>query len=135
MSQPRRRFLQQLALAGAVIALGRAHAAPAAHKRAAVADYEVFAAMVGHDFDVTCESSSGVIKLTEVVRPANLRVHPDPSRAHNECFTLIFEGDPNPPRLPDGIYRIGAGGMAPFEAFMSPVGRSGSGYQIVFNRI
>ncbi|MEO7063063.1 MAG: hypothetical protein ABI082_04715 [Dokdonella sp.] len=138
MSQPRRRFLQQIALVCTALVLERAHAAPSQSKDTATKEdalgYATFAALVGREFNVTRETSNATLKLAEVVRPKSLRSYPNVAKSREKCFTLIFKGDADR-RLPEGIYRVGAIGLASFDAFMSPVGNTGVGYQVVFNRI
>ena len=135
MSQPRRRFLQQFALATAALALGRTQLAQAGAKPADGPGYSAFARQVGHDFIATrASSATAVLKLADVSRPRSLKGYPDLARAREQCFTLVFEGDAATP-LPEAIYTLSAIGVGPFEAFMSPVGASGRRYQVVFNRI
>lgn len=135
MSQPRRRFLQQFALASAALACGRAPLALAGSSSVGDAGYSSFAPRVGHDFMATRASGeTAVLKLAKVDRPRSFVGYPDPTRAREQCFTLVFEADAANP-LPDAIYTLSAIGVAPFEAFMSPLGDSGRRYQVVFNRI
>lgn len=135
MSQPRRRFLQQFALATAALAFGRAQLAQAGAKPADGPGYSAFAPQVGHDFIATrASSATTVLKLAKVGRPRSLKGYPDLARAREQCFTLVFEGDAATP-LPEEIYTLSGIGIAPFEAFMSPFGDSGRHYQVVFNRI
>lgn len=138
MPQPRRRFLQQLALAGVALTLGRTHAAQAAAKDAAQGGepgYSAFAALVGREFNATREASPmASLKLAEVLRLKSLRGYADAAKAREHCFTLIFRGEAGQ-RLPEGIYRLGTTGLASFDAFMSPVGGDGISYQVVFNRV
>lgn len=139
MSQPRRRFLQQLALAGVALALGRAHAAPADAKGAPAQDttpgYSAFAALVGREFSARHETlPTASLELAEVLRPRSLRGYPDVAKAREQCFTLIFRGEAGQ-HLAQGIYRLDAPGLAGFDAFMSPVESDGGSYQVVFNRI
>jgi hypothetical protein len=138
MPHPRRRFIQQFALASVALALGRAHAAPAGAKSTPAQDttpgYSTFAALVGREFSARHEASPTTsLELAEVVRPKSLRGHPDAQKAREQCFTLIFRGEAGQ-RLPQGIYRLDMPGLAGFDAFMSPVG-GGDSYQVVFNRI
>lgn len=140
MPQPRRRFLQQLAIAATALASTRALRVHAAERPADAPGHSAFAACVGRDFTATCApGGTTVLKLAEVARPRNLTGYPDPARAREMCFTLVFEGDAATP-LPEAIYTLGAigpdaAGIGTFEAFMSPIGNSGRRYQIVFNRI
>lgn len=138
MPQPRRHFIQQFALAGVALALGRAHAAPAGAKSAPAQDttpgYSTFAALVGRAFSVRQEASPTTsLELAEVLRPRSLRGYPNTEKAREQCFTLIFRGEAGQP-LPQGIYRLDTPGLAGFDAFMSPVDRDGDCYQVVFNR-
>lgn len=134
MSQPRRRFLQQFALATAALAFGRSELAHAGAK-AVDGDHAAFARQVGRDFVATHASgTTAVLKLAKVSQPRSLKGYPDPVRAREQCFTLVLEGDAATP-LPEEIYTLSAMGIAPFEAFMSPFGNDRRHYQVVFNRI
>jgi hypothetical protein len=135
MSQPRRRFLQQLALATAALACGRAELAQAGTKAVGGSGYSAFEPLVGHDFVAThAGGTTAVLKLAGISRPRSLKGYPDPAKAREQCFTLVFEGDAAMP-LPEQTYTLSAIGAAPFEAFMSPLGDGGRRYQVVFNRI
>lgn len=134
MSQPRRRFIQQFALATAALAFGRAGLTQAGAKEVDGPDYSAFAQQVGRDFVATGRGATTVLKLAAVSRPASLKGYPDPARAREQCFTLVFEGDAATP-LPQETHTLSAIGMAPFEAFISPIGDGGNRYQAVFNRI
>lgn len=134
MSQPRRRFLQQFALATSALALVRTPLARAATTPHAQAGYSSFAAQVGRRFTATdAAGSSAVLTLAKVSRARALSGHRDPVNAREHCFTLVFECDAGT-SLPEAIYTFGAVDVESFEAFMSPFGGDGR-YQVVFNRI
>ncbi|HEX7770325.1 MAG TPA: hypothetical protein VF422_09910 [Dokdonella sp.] len=133
MSQPRRRFLQQFALAGAALALVRTPLAQAASKVPSPAGYSAFASQVGRRFTATDASgSTTVLTLAKVGRPRTFAGRRDPVMAREQCFTLVFECDAGT-SLPEAIYTLGAVDVEPFEALVSPFGDRGR-YQVVFNR-
>lgn len=134
----RRRFVQQLAVAGVALAFGRGSVA-ATERSATVAVgpvYSAFTGRIGHRFSLTSETAgNATLKLAEVDRPKQLRGYPDAAKARELCFTLVFDGDADS-RLAEGIYRFSAVGMEPFDAFVSPLrGEKTLRYQVVFNRI
>jgi hypothetical protein len=133
MSQPRRRFLQQFALASAALALIRTPLAQAGSTATSQAGYSAFAAQVGRRFTATDASgTTAVLTLAKVARPRTLAGHRDPAMAREHSFTLVFECDAGT-RLPEAIYTIGAVDVAAFDALVSPFGDGGR-YQVVFNR-
>ena len=134
MSQPRRRFIQQFALATAAFAFGRTGLAQAGAKDVDGPGYSAFAPQVGRDFVATGRGATTVLKLAAVRRRGSLKGYPDPAKAREQCFTLVFEGDAATP-LAQETYTLSAIGLAPFEAFISPLGDGGIRYQAVFNRI
>lgn len=135
MPQHRRRFLQQLAVATAVVASARVSRAYAGPDWKDGPRLDAFTGRLGADFTATHGSgATTVLKLAEVARPRSFAGYPDPVRASELCFTLVFDCDAGA-ALPEAIYTLDAPGIASFEAFMSPVGKSGRRYQVVFNRI
>ena len=133
MSQPRRRFLQQFALATAALAIVRAPLAQAAATVPSQMGYATFAAQVGRRFTATDASgSTTVLTLAKVSRARALSAQRDPALAREHSFTLVFECDAGT-SLPEAIYTLGAVDVESFEAFVSPFGDAGR-YQVVFNR-
>ncbi len=133
MSQPRRRFLQQFALASAALALVRTPLAQAGSTSPLQAGYSAFAAQLGRRFTATDASgSTTVLTLAKVGRPRTLAGHRDPATAREHCFTLVFQSDAGT-RLPEAIYTLGAVDVEAFDALVSPFGDGGR-YQVVFNR-
>lgn len=134
MSQPRRRFLQQLVLASGALAFGRVRAGSNDAKPAGEPGYSAFATQIGHDFTARTAATMATLKLAEVARPKNLRGYPDAAKSREQNFTLVFKGEAAT-RLPEGIYTLSAVGVAPFDAFLSPIRGDKLSYQVVFNRI
>jgi hypothetical protein len=135
MPQHRRHFLQHLALAAAALSSGRLLAAPkASSAKNSGTGYATFAANVGRDFSARASASMTTLKLTDVVRPKTLKGYPDVAKSREQSFTLIFRVEEGT-KLPEGIYTLSAIGVAPFEAFVSPIYGNQRDYQVVFNRI
>lgn len=135
MPQHRRRFLQHLAVASAALSSGRLMAAPKSQKTATIdTGHANLAAHVGRDFSAQSTTTTTTLKLTDVVRPKTLKGYPDLAKSRAQSFTLIFRGDEET-KLPEGTYTLSAIGVAPFEAFMSPIHGNQRDYQVVFNRI
>lgn len=133
MSQPRRRFLQQFALASAALAIVRAPFAQTATTIPAQMGYATFASQVGRRFTATDASgSTTVLTLAKVSRARMPSGHRDPAKAREHSFTLVFECDAGT-SLPEAIYTLGAVEVESFEALVSPFGDAGR-YQVVFNR-
>ena len=139
MQQIRRRFLQQLSLAAAVLAFGKVQAAArlgvVSNSKTSSMGYSTFLPQVGHDFVVSRAASSlATLRLVEVAQLPNPSGYPDPFRALEECFTLVFEGQTKV-LLPEGVYTFSAGKLGSFDAYISPIRGDGRSYQAVFNRI
>jgi hypothetical protein len=138
MQHLRRRFLHQLSLAAAALAFGKVQAASRLGTipvSKAGLGCSAFLPLVGHDFSVARATALlGTLRLVEVARLPNPSGYPDPAKALEQCFTLVFEAQTKVP-LAEGMYTLSAGKFVPFDAFMSPIRGDGRSYQVVFNRI
>jgi hypothetical protein len=144
MSQLRRRFLQQVGAAAAVLVLGKSadvlaasSKKPAAAKaQASSGDLSVaaFAPLVGRAFQLEHDGNKALdLKLSKVVPLKSTKGYADEAKARENAFTLVFQSAEKS-SLSEGIYDFSTSGRATFSAFMSPILGDGRSYQVVFNR-
>jgi hypothetical protein len=138
MQQLRRHFLLQFGLSAAALSFGKVQAAArlvGVSPSQSVLGYSVFVKQVGHDFTATRASVPAVsLRLIEVDQLRSAAGYPDPATAFEQCYTLVFEAQ-SKTALREGVYTLGAKGVASFDAFVSPIRGDGRSYQVVFNRI
>jgi hypothetical protein len=140
MSQPRRQFLRLVGAAAALCALGESTLVAAAATKSESAKsltemgYSSFARLVGKGFRLARDGKPALdLALAKVVPLTNAKGYADERVARAQCFTLVFRSAGRS-ALPEGIYDFSVGGVAPFQAFMSPILGDGRSYQVVFNR-
>ena len=90
--------------------------------------YARFATLEGMHFEAESEAGKCSLKLHEVMRN-------DRSPNGYECFTLLFQGPPEP-KITQALVRLQHGDDRPFDLFLVPVAgdEEGFDYEAVINR-